>query len=179
VKPAAAGGGARKSALIDASSAILLFKSRWLQSAAAAYTLKAAESVRRELTVPGYPGSDDFRRMVAEGLLEVLPTCAGPPLPADVAALDPGERECIALFLAGRADFIIIDDGRGSACCRRRGIPYVNALLMPRLLAPAAGAQAQDVAQAVQEIFRLGHYASWVLDFALQSSPEALAVFRP
>lgn len=179
MKTLAAIGGPRKSALIDASSAILLFKSRWLNAVAAAYALKTAESALRELTVPGYPGAECFQRMAAEGLLEVLPATREMPLPADLAALDPGERECIALFLAGRAGFIIIDDGRGSACCRRRRIPFVNALLMPRLLSPVGRGQAAEVTQAVQEIFRHGHYASWVLDFALQSNPETLASFRP
>jgi len=43
-------------------------------------------------------------------------------------SLHSDERDAIALFHDGKADFIIIDDGKGSSFCRERKIPYMNAL---------------------------------------------------
>ncbi|MDJ0666811.1 MAG: hypothetical protein QNJ61_06025 [Desulfobacterales bacterium] len=169
-----------KSILIDASSAILLYKSGWLETTVAHYHLRTGSAAYRELAVPGYPGADSFQRITAQGRLEVLPTSANLAEDHNLASLGAGERECIQHFLAGAGHFILMDDGRGAAYCRDHGIPYVNALLMPRILVRADPEIGRlNVPRAMAQIFRLGRYAPWILDFARHCSDEALAPFRP
>ncbi len=174
--------GAMKSILIDTSSAILLYKAGWLDTTLAHYHLRTGSAAYRELTVPDYPGADLFKRLTAQGRLEVLPATTAPPWISDpgLTSLGAGERECIQHFLAGAGQFILMDDGRGAAYCRDHGIPYVNALLMPRILVrsePEIGRL--NVPRALAQIFHLGRYAPWILDFARHCSDEVLAPFRP
>lgn len=171
-----------KSILIDSSSAILLHKSGWLDATWAKFHLKTGRAVFRELTIPGYPGADRFQRLVAAGEMEVLPLIDTPPGSGDAALneMGPGERECITLFLAGSGQFILLDDGRGARYCRDHRIPYVNALLIPRILAladPTIGVQA--VADAMAQISHLGRYATWVRDYARNCEDTTLAPFLP
>lgn len=171
-----------KSILIDSSSAILLFKSGWLDATLRHYHLKTGPSVFSELTVRGYPGAARFQTLVAGGQIELLPFIKDLPDKEAVALnkMGPGERECISHFLAGSGYFILLDDGRGAHYCRDRGIPYTNALLMPRILALAdPEISAQAVANAMAQIGRHGRYAAWVRDYAHTCEDAALAPFLP
>lgn len=170
----------KKSILIDASSAILLFKSGWMGPLMEHYRVGTGPAAFREMTVADYPGASAFRQWQQEARLILHPQC----LPAvsvgtDRNGLDPGERECITLFLRGTGTFVVIDDGPGAAFCRREGIPYVNALLIPRLLSPASAAARADAETAMQQIFAIGRYGPWVLEYALTCPPEALVFFLP
>ncbi len=169
-----------KSILIDTSSAILLYKSGWLDVTLAHYHLRTGSAAYRELVVPGYPGADSFQQLTAQGRLDVLPVSADPLADPNLAGLGAGERECIQHFLAGAGRFILMDDGRGAAYCRDHGIPYVNALLMPRILVHAAPEIGRlNAPQAMAQIFRLGRYAPWIWDFARHCRDEVLAPFQP
>jgi hypothetical protein len=171
-----------KPVLIDSSSAILLFKSGWLDATLEHFHFRTGQAAFRELTVPGYPGADRFERLAATGGLEILPALGADPAIADAAlsSMGPGERECIQHFLAGSGRFILIDDGRGAAYCRDHRLPYINALLMPRILAladPDIGRPA--VAKALAQIYSLGRYAPWVLDHARHCGDAGLKPFLP
>jgi hypothetical protein len=171
-----------KSVLIDASSAILLFKSGWLDATLERYRLQTGRAAARELTIPGYPGAARFRELAAARRIEVLPVAAAAADSGDAAlnSMGPGERECILHFQSGSGHFILMDDGRGAAYCRDHGIPYTNALLMPRILALAdPGIGAQALREATARIYGLGRYAPWVLDYARQCDDAILAPFRP
>ncbi|MBL0712307.1 MAG: hypothetical protein JJV98_01285 [Desulfosarcina sp.] len=170
-----------KSVLIDTSSAILLFKSGWFDATLDHYRLRTGRAAVRELTVPGYPGAAFFQGLVEQGRIDVLPAAAGPETrDPDLAGMGPGERECIQHYLTGAGQFILMDDGRGATYCRDNNIPYVNALLMPRILALADPVIArQGVSGAMAQIYRLGRYAPWILDFARDCADEVLTPFRP
>jgi hypothetical protein len=171
----------KKSILIDTSSAILLFKSRWMAPLLAAYQVGTGPTVFQEMTVPNHPGADTFRRWQHEKRLILHAPMGSAVKPADeLDRLDPGERECIRLYYAGRGRFIVIDDGPGAAFCRREAIPYVNALLVPRLLArhPLSDASGRLTA-AIRTIYANGRYAPWVLDYVLNCSADDLSFFLP
>lgn len=170
----------KKAVLIDTSSAILLFKSNWMAPLMDHYRVGAGPKVFEELTVTGRPGSGEFVRWQQEERL-VLHTPKGSAAETadNLKRLGPGERECIALYQAGAAAFIIIDDGPAAAFCRQSAIPYVNALLIPRLLDPHPANDGSGVADAVRAISAGGRYAPWVLEYALTCHPDALAFFRP
>ena len=170
-----------KTILVDSSSAILLYKSGWLNATLDLFVLKTSRAASRELTVPGYPGAARFRHLFERGQIEILPA-ADAAIDADEAlnALGAGERECIRHFLTGAGSFILLDDGRAASYCRDRKIPYVNALLVPRILALAnTSLSAPAVADAMAHIYALGHYAPWIWDHARSCSDAALAPFRP
>ncbi len=146
-----------KPILVDSSSAILLFKSGWLDAAIDHYLLQTGRAAFRELTVRGYPGADRFRDLFAQGIIHVLP--AGARVAGDSAlnAMGAGESECIRHYLTGAGAFILLDDGKAAAYCRARRIPYINALLLPRILALTdEGITARIVADAMARIYALG-----------------------
>lgn len=170
----------KKAVLIDASSAILLYKTNWMAPLLDRYRVGSGPAVYREMTVPDHPGAEAFARWRQERRL-VLHTCCGADHepPAALNRLDPGERECIQLYLSGIGKFIVIDDGPAAAFCRKNAIPYVNALLVPRLLAPRPIRDRRGVKNAVLAVYAEGRYASWVLEYALTCSDEELTFFLP
>lgn len=131
--------------LIDASSAILLFKGGLFEAVAEAYRLTAAGPVGDELTGGGYPG----------------------------------ERATLAAMAAGRGDFVIIDDGAGARFCRRHAIPYINALLCPRILKLAGRLSAPAAAAHMDRIRRQGRYAPAIVAFAYDCEDAILEPFLP
>lgn len=170
----------KKHVLIDTSSAILLFKSGWMVPLMKHYRVTTGPVAFREMTVRDYPGAQAFTRWQQENQLALHPRC--PPdqrNETDLRRLDPGERECISLYYSGAGTFIIIDDGPGAAICRREAIPYVNALLIPRLLSTGAATGGSGLETAILQIYANGRYAPWVLDYALTCPPEDLAFFLP
>jgi hypothetical protein len=170
----------KKTILIDTSSAILLFKSDWMAPLMEHYRVGTGPTAFREMTVPDHPGAGEFARWQEEHRL-LLHAPKGSPLATATALnrLDPGERECISLYYGGAGTFIIIDDGPGAAFCRRSAIPYVNALLIPRLLNPHAAIADAPLAAAIQTIYASGRYAPWVLEYALTCPAEDLTFFLP
>ena len=170
----------KKAVLIDASSAILLFKTNWMVPLLDHYRVGIGPTVYREVTVPHRPGAAAFARWRQERRLALHPRNATTAKsPARSNRLDPGESECIALYEEGAGKFIIIDDGPAAAFCRRRAIPYVNALLVPRLLVPRPVRDRAGLQDAVLAIYAEGRYASWVLEYALTCPDENLAFFLP
>jgi hypothetical protein len=170
----------KKRVVIDTSSAILLFKSGWMGPVMACYRAVIGPMVFREMTVGGYPGAAAFSRWQSEKriIIENAQALADDPTPGR-GRLDPGEQECIDLYHSGAGSFLIIDDGRGAAHCRRQGIPFINALLVPRLLQHASVGNGADWQAALLEIFRIGRYAPWVKAYALSCPDDHLALFRP
>jgi hypothetical protein len=168
--------------LIDASSAILLFKGGLFEAVAEAYRLTAAGPVGDELTGGGYPGARTFAAALADGRLariEAAELPAHPPLRGPSAGLHPGERATLAAMAAGRGDFVIIDDGAGARFCRRHAIPYINALLCPRILKLAGRLSAPAAAAHMDRIRRQGRYAPAIVAFAYDCEDAILEPFLP
>lgn len=168
-----------KTVLVDTSSAILLHKADLLTHMLAAFRVCVTASVYDELTQRRRPGARAIARgREARQITVRTPDC--PPashcLPGN---LHLGERDTLLCFLDGGADFIIIDDGRGAGFCRREAIPYVNALLCPRLLATAGCLSSDGAVAAMARISDLGHYSAWVKDYAVTCSDASLAEFIP
>lgn len=170
-----------KTILVDSSSAILLYKSGWLDATLNHFHLMTPWAASREMTVPGHPGAALFQRLFERGQFHVLPADSADANGDDALnAMGAGESACIRHFLGGAGDFILLDDGRAAAYCRARKIPYVNALLMPRILALADDAIGPPaVADAMARIYALGRYARWVWDDARRMNEAALTPFRP
>jgi hypothetical protein len=164
---------------MDASSVILLHKADLLSQVQGAFRMCVAASVYAELTRRERPGS----RTVARGrdarriIIRTPPNA--PPSHRLPTGLHRGERDTLLCYLDGGADFIIIDDGRGAGYCRREAIPYLNALLCPRVLAAAGRLAPAAARSAMVRIADLGRYSEWVKRYAATCSDAALSAFLP
>jgi predicted nucleic acid-binding protein len=168
-----------KTVLVDTSSAILLHKADLLTDMQSAFCIQLTASVYEELTRHQRPGA----RTVAESRRDrritiVTPngTVGSQHLPTN---LHRGERDTLLCFLDGGVDFIIIDDGPGAGYCRREAIPYVNALLCPRLLVVCGRLSPIEARLAMTRIRDLGHYSNWIKRYADTCNEAALSAFLP
>jgi hypothetical protein len=168
-----------KSALIDASSAILLHKARLFETMADTYRLSMAPAVYREITVGGHTGVALFRRAKKDGSINVL--ADSPPIPSHgvLNCLGAGEAETIRAYHHQRVHFIIIDDGKGARSCRTQKIPYINALLCPNLLYWSNIIDAETRWNTFVQIQHTGRYAHHIVDFAQNTTATAMRHFLP
>jgi len=172
--------GAEKTALVDASSAILLHRAGLFATVTATYRVVMAESVYAEVTAPGHYGASTFGRFYREGRFAMV-NPPDPPAPDErlPGGLHAGERDTLLLYHCGCGDFIVIDDGKAAAHCRDTGIPYLNALLMPRVLHLSGCLSAETGAKAAEAITAAGRYADWVVCYAREAADEVLTPFLP
>ena len=168
-----------KSVLIDASSAILLFKAELFVPLAEIYRVSVVPSVMEEVTVPDRPGTLFFQEMVSKGLMTVEPVDM--PLKADpkLSTLDRGERDTMIAFDQIKANFIIIDDRKGALWCRSRNVPYVNALLCTKLLWLSGRLNEENHLCRFEQLLQIGRYSRWVVDFAQCCDKKDLDPFLP
>jgi hypothetical protein len=169
----------RKKSIVDASSAILLAKTGLFASLTATYRVVVAEAVYGEIAREGYPGGDDFIEARKVGAIRVLPA-GGPDRPGPEEALSgPGERETIRLFLRGEGDFVIIDDRKGAGFCKSAGIPYINALLYPRILLLSGALSDRDYHNQTGQLLKNGRYSTKIAAIAADASRQQLERFWP
>lgn len=170
---------ALKAALIDASSAILLYKADLFEAVAAAYTIKMVPAVFQEVTVAGRAGHRYFQQCMAGQRLVVLHDHRLSRAETAFKGLGAGERSTILAFLHGHADFVIIDDRKGALVCRSENIPYINALLCPRIIW-WSGQITEDVSdRAFQQIRLAGRYGDKIVQYAQGCSQHQMAHFLP
>ncbi|MBI9084158.1 MAG: hypothetical protein JEZ11_11215 [Desulfobacterales bacterium] len=163
--------------VIDASSAILLFKAGLLDLLTRVYRIVMTPSVLDETTRPGYPGARLVESLRSAGAIVILAS-----KPADVDGLPTlgrGERDTIGAFLQGAADFVIIDDGKGAGFCRDHAIPYINALLVPRILVLSGQMSPRDGRKHTEAILAVGRYSPQIANYAATCPPEVLDFFLP
>ncbi len=141
-----------KTALTDASSAILLYKSGLFDLFLDNWQVVMGPKVYAEITRQGYPGAEFFESRRAAGGFQVLESVIcivgsvnfSEDNQALAQAITPGgkkqsrrgagEIETISLFVPGMDGFVLVDDAGGAKLCRRQSVPYINALLVPKLL---------------------------------------------
>ena len=90
-------------------------------------------------------------------------------------SLDQGERDTITCFESGGMDLIITDDGRAARYCREKGVPFINALLFPRLLYFAARITKKESWDKMATLIRLGRYTPEIIEWAKNCSRESLS----
>ncbi len=171
-----------KKILIDSSSAILLFKAGLYDNLTRLFDTCIAETVFHELTVDGRDGAEVFRACCMDGRVRVLnkkseedPSKAYP----DFSFLGGGERETIREYILGSGQFIIIDDYKGARFCRDNAIPYINALLTPRVLFFSGDISEEASRSGAEAILRLGRYSRKIIDYAMSRERDDLSFFLP
>lgn len=172
-----------KKCLVDASSSILLFKCGLFQRLLETYQVMMADVVFKELTRDGYPGSQEFIQYRAENKMMVLslPEQSLSNLNGTVVhtQLHKGERDTVFCFREGWANFIVIDDGRAVRYCRANRIPYINALLFPRILYFSGRLSDGIYQQTAAILIAKGRYSQDIIDSALNISKTQLFFFLP
>ena len=173
----------KKPVLIDASSAIILFKSRLFDCLLKNYAVCMTPTVYCEITLDGYPGADRFKELHEKHLFKITDSVSvasnRQPGQPGLPSLGTGERETIQEFLCGRTEFIIVDDGRAGGYCRHRQIPYINALLLPRVLY-MADRLSEDLCRSFTEaILSHGRYSADIIARAERLDKNTLAHFFP
>ncbi len=171
-----------KTVLIDSSSAIIIYKSGLIDHLIDFYSVVISESVFTELTREGYAGAETFKRYCHEKKIGIGAAVRGINSDIDnyavLAKIGAGERDTILLYLKGAGKFIIVDDGRAAHYCKNRGIPYINALLVPRLLLLVGRIDADERNQFMDKIIENGRYSRWVIDYARTCDDKELAYFQ-
>ena len=169
----------RKRNLVDASSAILLSKTGLFRRLTEMYQVVMAEAVYGEITRTGYPGAAGFAAARCAGEIRVLSPEAARFPEAEALPSGPGERDTIRLFFRGHGEFIIIDDGKGAGFCRNVGIPYINALLFPRILMFVGALSESDYRKRTGQLLKNGRYSPKIVQLAAAASRERLHRFLP
>ena len=166
----------KKTAVMDASSAIILGKADLHLVVAEMYNLVMPESVYHEITDNTYPAAGKYRRLCREQKIIVSYEKINQPVPA---GLDRGECDVLKLYHAGHGDFVITDDGAAARYCRREKIPFINALLIPLILGFAKVMEEKRCRKAYEKILYLGRYSSRVISFADTCDREKVLQFLP
>jgi hypothetical protein len=175
---------------IDASSAILLYKSDLFDALLNAWQLVMTPAVFREITKTGYPGAAYFKTLgniPGDNTGRIIFQEPGPadnPLFAQKGflAMDRGEQETLQLFYGSNGanktgNFILIDDGRAARFCHARQIPFINALLVPKLFWYAGRMDQHECLKKTAQLSALGRYANRIIEIAGQLSRKELAYF--
>jgi predicted nucleic acid-binding protein len=165
----------------DASSAILLEKADLFTTVSKAFRILFPASVFKEITRPGYPGSAFFTKTLENGMVDVVfgsekNLFSGYPRKNE---MDAGERDAVCLFLEQKQGFILIDDGRAAAWCRDHDLPFINALLVPKILGVAGWITREDGMERMEFLCRTGRYSQKIKDLAFSFTKKDLTLFMP
>lgn len=163
---------------MDASSAIILFKSGLHALLVEIYDIVLPDSVYREITVNPYRGAEEYKMLVAGQKIRVQDS-QDQQERQGMDGLDRGEHDAIHLFYAGLGEFIITDDGPAARYCRKAGIPFINALLFPVVLRLAQIKDEDFCRKSMEIIIEEGRYSQQVISFAGQCRIESIAFAIP
>ncbi len=166
-------------ALVDASSAILMYKCGLWDYFCNDFSFRSGTEVYKEITHAGRAGEKIFSETFKGRILQPDDEKAGSSLIKypTLEKLDPGERELILLYYQKAGDFIILDDRRGVAFCRNEGIPHINALLVPSILYFKEKISETEKNKFTVSLIETGRYSSFVKGFAEKCTREEINYF--
>lgn len=172
-----------KRALLDASSAILLYKTGLLEVFIGLYHVFIPRSVLQELTLENRAGAAVFAHHVTADIIKVIDTDKVVPnstaLSKAMNSFGKGERDTVMCLKAGKGDFIVTDDGKAARYCQDKALPFINALLFPRLLYFAGIMSINESRTKMASIIHVGRYSPQITAWAFNCSKEALAFAIP
>ena len=166
---------------MDSSSAILLYKVDFISLVTDLYEVMIPRSVEQELTDhEDHVGAPAFGEMCQRGKLKTI-AYEGTKGGIDISGLTlgRGEAETMALFSQGYGEFIVLDDRRGVALCRRENIPHINALLIPRILFLGDIIDEALYRKTFEKLLERGYYGKKVVDFAAKVEKKDVGRFFP
>ena len=171
----------KKKVFLDSSSAILMEKSDLLPLFFKVYDVSLTEAVYSELTNNQYPSAELFHKSYQQSCFEVrpLPEQKRDRHSKELDSLNLGERETIQQYFSGVADFIVLDDGKAARFCKREQVPFINALLFPKILQHSELLSKEDCRSRLDVLISIGRYSSRVLSIAEGMGEKELKRFFP
>jgi len=164
----------------------LLFKVGLVNLLTDFYEILIVESVRDELLQPGLPGADVAAALCKTGAFRVIEKTCSRVLPEkwtngpnSLDSLDAGERDSVKAYFNGFGDLIITDDGKASVYCKRNNIPFINALLFPRILEFSGLLPPGQAQLKMRVLSRIGRYSQNILDYAAGCRVGDVEFFLP
>ena len=121
----------RKTAILDASSAIILAKANLTDLLAEVYAIVMPSSVYAEITAANHPEAIKYIKLAEEKKINVVEVFSRST--ADYG-LDKGEYDCVQLFNQRAGDFLITDDGIPEPCRLLEHKPKVSEWILVLLL---------------------------------------------
>ncbi|WP_321495090.1 hypothetical protein [uncultured Desulfobacter sp.] len=169
---------------IDASSAILLYKAGLFVPCTRYFSIVMETDVYKEVRVPDHPGAHFFLSMVQKKCVQVFRSDPDRHINVDLPSnLDLGERQTLGLYFqnicSDDRSFIIIDDAKGARFCLGRKVPFINALLVPKILWFAGLLNKDDYLDKTTLVIENGRYSGTVIKKADALSSSDLAMFIP
>lgn len=162
----------RRCIIADSSSIILLQKSALLENVMRGYRMAVALQVYHELVGGGKKGSEELRRLLCKHI-EV------PVKEPFIHGMGLGECAVITLFYEGIGDFVVIDDKKGAQYCRQHAIPFVNSLLLCRVMYLAGSVKEETYRKTTKALMERGYYSDRIVATAASMSEEELQRFFP
>lgn len=165
----------------DASSAILLEKAGLFLLAAEQFQLVVPPSVLTEITIADTPDAARFAEYAGQKKLHVtaVPDSSVHNMDLEHRKLDTGERDVIRLYLHQKKGFILTDDGQAAKWCRFHSLPFINALLVPKVFWYAGLIDQEACKEHMHHISKLGRYSETVKAIATACTRNDLALFLP
>jgi len=143
----------------DSSSLILLQKTGMLNSLLVYSSLIIAGAVFAELTENEKSGADDFRKLLSDCVVRTIQTL-------EEGTMGAGERETIELYEGGWADYVLVDDKKAAIYCKKNKIPFINSLLLPKLLYFNGILTEIECTVKMSELFHCGYYSGRIWERA-------------
>lgn len=162
----------KRSIAADSSSLILLQKTGLLNYLLVYSRLIIAGAVFTELTDFEKAGADDLRMLLTDCVvkgMQIHETKGG--------AMGDGERETIGLFEGGWADYVMVDDKKAANNCKKHKIPFINSLLLPKLLYFRGILNEIQCTAKMKELFQCGYYSAAIWERARGFSRKDLNTF--
>lgn len=162
-----------KSVVADTSSIILLQKTCLLKSFLSNYSVVIAKSVFFELTHAEKKGVTELAHLLGGKLKQPLQQ------ESISANMGLGERDTIELYSEGNGDFILVDDKSAAKWCRACSFPFINSLLVPRVLYAAGLLSVDECQKKFSELVEVGYYSAKVVRMAKGLDSQRIKFFSP
>jgi len=163
---------ASRTAVADSSSIILLQKVRLLGVFLHNYHVIIPGQVYDELTGGGKKGADELGNLLRDKIR----------LPAEdihIKGLDRGESGVMNLYIDGGGDFVLLDDKKGAKYCTSQAIPFINALLLSRILYIVGAIEGETYKAAAELLIQEGYYSDMIIKKAAAIRDIDLQQFMP
>ncbi len=167
----------------DSSSAILLERTGLFDQLLQHVNVMMSTAVYTEITKPGYPGEDRFKTNYHNKLFRIAPFIEpGIESPlikenSDLKRWGIGERETIYLYLKNKDGYILIDDGKATRWCFKHEVPFINALLVPKIFWYSGIISEKEYISKTDKLCTIGRYSNKVKAFAKDCTMEDLSYF--
>ena len=162
-----------KTIVADTSSLILLHRVSLIPLLSRVYCLAIPRQVYAELDQREKNGAGELCRLLRTFIAEVTDGVQAP------QGLCGGEAHAISLFVSGVGNFLLLDDKKAIAYCRKRFLPFVNGLLIPQLLWQAGRLTREEMEAKRTSIWQQGYYSQDIYTRACRMREDELREFLP